>query len=69
MRSVRGRSASEGGEIPAVALTAFATAQDRIRTFDAGFDVHVPKPVDVKELVSVVRHLVRAPARTRPSER
>jgi CheY-like chemotaxis protein len=40
--------------LPAVALTAYATAEDRIRIFRAGFRAHVVKPVDPLELVVVV---------------
>lgn len=49
--------------IPAIALTGFATLEDRIRILSAGFQLHVPKPVDSKELVSAVSTLVsRYPA-------
>lgn len=43
--------------LPAIALTAFARAEDRVRTLQAGFNQHVPKPVEPAELVAVVRHL------------
>jgi hypothetical protein len=38
-------------EIPAVALTAYATVEDRARTLDAGFQVHLSKPIEPEELV------------------
>jgi len=38
-------------EIPAVALTAYATVEDRARALDAGFQVHVAKPIDPEALV------------------
>ncbi|NHZ97670.1 ATP-binding protein [Massilia sp. CCM 8734] len=40
--------------LPAVALTAFAGAEDRQRAFDAGFQAHVAKPYIVAELVSTL---------------
>lgn len=40
--------------IPAIALTAFARAEDRTRTLRAGFNAHVAKPVDPTELIVVV---------------
>jgi signal transduction histidine kinase len=46
------------GRIPAVALTAYATEEDRQRALAAGFDAHVAKPVEPTELVSVIGGLV-----------
>jgi CheY-like chemotaxis protein len=45
-------------KIPAVALTAFARAEDRRRALMAGFQMHVPKPVEAAELTAVVANLV-----------
>ncbi len=50
---------SEGEEhIPAVALTAYAREVDRQKAIAAGFQEHLPKPVEPAELVAVVAHLV-----------
>jgi len=49
----------EIGSIPAVALTAYATTEDRVRIFSAGFQVHVVKPIDPSELVTVVASVAR----------
>ena len=46
------------GLIPSVALTAYATEEDRRRALAAGFDAHVAKPVEPTELVSVIGGLV-----------
>ena len=43
-----------GGRIPAVALTAYARAEDRKSALGAGFQFHVPKPVDPAELVVAI---------------
>ena len=48
----------ETGLIPAVALTAYASEEDRQRALAAGFDAHVAKPVEPAELVSVIAGLV-----------
>lgn len=40
--------------IPAIALTAHARAEDRIRALQVGFHAHIPKPVDFEELVTVI---------------
>lgn len=45
------------GHLPAVALTAFARSEDRKRALLAGFQMHVTKPVDPAELVTVVASL------------
>ena len=51
---VRRRPPERGGEIPAVALTAYARVEDRVKILTAGFQMHVTKPVDPTELAAVV---------------
>ena len=51
------RALPGGRSVPAVALTALARNEDRTRALRAGFQVHVPKPVDFIELVTVVQNL------------
>jgi CheY-like chemotaxis protein/anti-sigma regulatory factor (Ser/Thr protein kinase) len=48
-----------GGQIPAVALTAFARTEDRIKALAAGFNMHVPKPVEPAELIAVIASLIK----------
>jgi signal transduction histidine kinase/CheY-like chemotaxis protein len=45
--------------LPAIALTAHAKAEDRMRALRAGYDAHVAKPVEVNELVTVIESLAR----------
>jgi CheY-like chemotaxis protein len=60
IRNVRLREARERrGWTPAVALTAHARLEDRLRALSAGYQTHVAKPVDSTELVSVIASLVR----------
>jgi len=55
---IRRLRATPGGRaVPAVALTALARGEDRTRALRAGFQMHVPKPVDFNELVTVVQNL------------
>ena len=54
LRRVRGRGAAHGGNIPAIALTAFARSEDRTRALLAGYQVHVSKPVEPAELLATV---------------
>jgi two-component system CheB/CheR fusion protein len=53
------RSLETAQPVPAVAVTAFVRAEDRQRVLDAGFDDHVPKPVDAERLLGVVMRLLR----------
>jgi signal transduction histidine kinase/ActR/RegA family two-component response regulator len=58
IREIRTReSDSQGSRLPAIALTAFARAEDRIRVLQAGYNSHVSKPVDPRELIAVVESL------------
>ena len=50
--------------VPAIAVTAFASQQDRERALGAGFDEHVPKPVDPQRLMSLLEQLRRGGTRT-----
>src|SRR5687767_896375 len=54
---IRALPDDRGGQIPAAALTAYARAEDRMRVLRAGFQFHLPKPVDSAELVTVVASL------------
>jgi PAS domain S-box-containing protein len=57
MRQVRSLPAEQGGQIPALALTAYARTTDAERAFDAGYQRHVAKPVDPLLLVQLVAGL------------
>jgi PAS domain S-box-containing protein len=57
MRAVRERPVERGGQIPAAALTAYARPEDRDAALRAGFQLHVPKPVQPAELAAVVSSL------------
>lgn len=57
IREVRALPADQGGRIPAVALTAYARAEDCTQALLAGFQLHVPKPVNPAELAAVVANL------------
>jgi PAS domain S-box-containing protein len=57
IRRVRALGPERGGRVPAAAVSAYAGEDSRRQALDAGFQLHVPKPVDPEELVSVVRRL------------
>jgi signal transduction histidine kinase/CheY-like chemotaxis protein len=57
------REQPKTASIPALALTAYATVEDRGKALRAGYDQHLAKPVDPGQLVSVVANLARSPRR------
>jgi PAS domain S-box-containing protein len=59
IRKVRALPRALGGDIPAAALTAYARAEDRQRLLNAGYSIHLAKPVEPAELLAVVATLSR----------
>jgi signal transduction histidine kinase len=59
IRQLRQRERDHGGFLPAVALTGYARSEDRVRVLAAGFQAHVPKPVEPIELASVIADVTR----------
>jgi CheY-like chemotaxis protein len=59
VRRLRRRSAQRGGDIPAIALTAFTRQQDRVDALRAGFTAYLAKPVAAADLVATVAGLVQ----------
>jgi CheY-like chemotaxis protein len=57
IRKIRARSPEQGGDIPAVALTAYAKIEDRVRILAAGYQMYLSKPADPSELIAVVASL------------
>jgi CheY-like chemotaxis protein len=57
MKKLRARESERGGHIPAIALTAYARREDRLRALSVGYESHVPKPVDPIDLVAAVASL------------
>jgi PAS domain S-box-containing protein len=57
VREVRSRAPERSGKIPAVALTAYVRAEDRVRVLSAGFQMHVAKPIDPNDLIAAVASL------------
>ena len=63
MRRIRSTE-PKGKRLPALALTAFARAEDRKRVMLAGFQSHLAKPFEVNELVLLVSSLADRPVGT-----
>ncbi|MFN6484425.1 MULTISPECIES: ATP-binding protein [unclassified Nostoc] len=60
IRQVRMQETEQKEKIPAVALTAFARDEERSLALQAGFQVHVSKPIEPEELVRVVANLTKS---------
>ncbi|WP_017654066.1 response regulator [Fortiea contorta] len=59
IQNIRSRPASQGGIIPAIALTAYAAELDQQKATQAGFQIHITKPVDAEILVSGIVSLLK----------
>jgi signal transduction histidine kinase len=59
IRKVRALEPELGGTMPAIALTAHASAADRIRVLSMGFQVHISKPVEPVELIITIARLTK----------
>ena len=57
MQQIRSRSPSQGGQIPAIALTAYAAEVDRKRAMQTGFQLHLTKPIDPEQFVMAIMNL------------
>jgi PAS domain S-box-containing protein len=60
LKTVRATFAAE--ELPAVAITAFSRAEDRVRAVEAGFQAYIMKPYDIAELITLIRNVSGAHA-------
>lgn len=63
IRKIRALEPERGGGISAVALTAHAGPEDRMRALSAGYQAHIPKPFEPAQLVAVIASLVGRSAR------
>jgi CheY-like chemotaxis protein len=59
IEAVRNLPPEEGGDIPALALTAYASEADRSKLLAAGFQMHLPKPIDPTQLPAILARLCR----------
>lgn len=64
MRAVRQAETAGRRRIPALAVTAYATPNDRAEAARAGFDAHLAKPIDPQQLAHTISTLSRHPQRT-----
>ena len=58
MRQVRARGPEHGGNVPAIAISGYATPEDRERALAAGFQLHMAKPLKLDEVVRAIATLI-----------
>jgi two-component system, chemotaxis family, CheB/CheR fusion protein len=56
---VRALGPENGGDVPAIAITAYAGKEDRLRAISSGFQYHLSKPIEPGELVGAIANLIR----------
>jgi PAS domain S-box-containing protein len=61
IEKVRALSSEQGGDVPAIALTGYVRVEERMRALAAGYQMFVPKPVEVSELGVIIVGLVGPP--------
>ena len=59
LRRVRALDHASATHIPAIALTAFARSEDRTRALNAGYLVHLSKPIEPAELLATIASIAR----------
>ena len=59
LRRIRQRRPADGGKVPAIAISAYAREEDRIRSLAAGFQIHLAKPFEPAEVLAAVGRMVR----------
>ncbi|MBD1847681.1 response regulator [Cyanobacteria bacterium FACHB-63] len=59
IQQVRTLAPEQGGQVPAIALTAYAGEINQQHAIAAGFQKHISKPIEPEELVQAIAHLVR----------
>ena len=69
IRRVRMLPFDRGGQVPAIALSAYAGAEDRRKALLAGFQRHIPKPVDPAHLLAAIATMTRRTEGERGSDR
>lgn len=57
IKKIRTLPSEQNGKTPAIALTAYARAEDRIQAIQSGFQIHIAKPVNHTELIAVAANL------------
>lgn len=68
MQQIRSRPPNQGGQIPAIALTAYARASDQQKARQAGFQQHITKPIEPQVLIQAIAELKVEPNEIKASD-
>jgi PAS domain S-box-containing protein len=68
IRKIRGLPVEQGGNTPAIALTAYARAEDRVQALRSGFQMHIAKPVESAELTAALASLAKGMSQPNETE-
>ena len=60
IRTIRKLESAKTRNLPAIAVTAYANSEDRVRALVAGYQKHIPKPVDCNALAAAIVQLIAA---------
>jgi signal transduction histidine kinase/DNA-binding response OmpR family regulator len=60
IQTLRQFSPDRGGKTPAIALTAYAREEDQVHALSAGFQMHLTKPVEPRQLLAAIAYLARS---------
>jgi CheY-like chemotaxis protein len=60
IRRVRARAMDQGGDVPAIALTAYAGEADRKRMLNSGYQMRLAKPIEPASLIEAIASLIRS---------
>ncbi|OKH33065.1 hypothetical protein NIES2119_24265 [[Phormidium ambiguum] IAM M-71] len=63
IQQIRAMPAEQGGQVPAIALTAYAGESDRQQAIAAGFQQHLSKPIESEELIKAIVNLIKFPSK------
>lgn len=64
IKKVRALSIEQGGQVPAIAVTAYAREEDRQYTLNNGFQEHLPKPMDIEKMAIAILEVVKGQVKT-----
>ena len=68
IKKVRALSPEQGGTTPAIALTGYVRVEERTRALTEGYQMFVPKPVEVSELATLIASLIGRPEKSVPAK-
>ena len=63
IQEIRQLPPEQGGQTPAIALTAYTRETDQRRAYDSGYQIHLAKPIEIEHLIKSIMTLTQIPGR------